>query len=86
MHPALLLLHGNNLDEALYLGLAGLLYIVVMASYSHWKTARIKREKARRKAERAAERARRQATTELTQPAPASNSSAEPVNSDNELT
>lgn len=57
MYPALLLLHGNNLDESLYLGGAILLYLLFLFVRSHQKTKRLKREKALRKAERAARNA-----------------------------
>lgn len=49
-----LLLHGNNLDETLWLGAAILLYFLFLFIYSRIKAGRRQREKLRRKAARAA--------------------------------
>jgi hypothetical protein len=57
MSPALLLLHGNNLDETLWLSGAILIYLLFLFISSQIKTRRRKKEKLRRKAERAAQRA-----------------------------
>lgn len=64
----LLMLHGNNLDETMWLGLAILVYFLFLFVYSQIKTARKKREKLRRKAERAA--LKQQASPPLDEPSP----------------
>jgi hypothetical protein len=59
----ILLLHGNNLDDA-FLALAALSYLAIMFILAQIRTRRLKKEKLRRKQERLAAIARQDNTPE----------------------